>query len=331
MTPDKPVRQAELPAERADLVLEQHPERLDEPESHALRQAADIVVRLDRDRRTAVEGNRLDDVRIERSLGEKVRAAKLCRLRLEHLDEGGADDLALALGVIDAGQPLEEQRARIGMHQRDVEMAAEQADHLPGLARAHQARIHEDAAEPVPDRFMQQQRGNRAVHAAGKPAHDPPAADLRPDLGDSRFPEGRHRPVGLGPRDAAHEVADQPGAVGRMHDLGVELHAVEPPVLVRDGGIGRGFAARGDPEPLRQRLDPVAVAHPDRVAPARLPDALEQRALRDRLHRCAPELPVVGGPDMGAHLRRHDLLPVADAQHRRARLEQRRMGRRRRG
>ena len=49
MAADQAVRQAELAAERAHLVLEQLAQRLDQLQVHALRQAADIVVRLDGD------------------------------------------------------------------------------------------------------------------------------------------------------------------------------------------------------------------------------------------------------------------------------------------
>jgi hypothetical protein len=47
--------QAELAAEHAHLVLEQLAQRLDQLHVHALGQAADIVVRLDRHRRAAGE------------------------------------------------------------------------------------------------------------------------------------------------------------------------------------------------------------------------------------------------------------------------------------
>jgi hypothetical protein len=46
---DEMVGQAQFAAEFADLVLEQLAQRLDELQLHARRQAADIVVRLDRD------------------------------------------------------------------------------------------------------------------------------------------------------------------------------------------------------------------------------------------------------------------------------------------
>ena len=48
--------------------------------------------------------------------------------RVEHIDEGGADGLALLFGVGDPGELVEEQRAGVAVDQRDVVMlAAEQA------------------------------------------------------------------------------------------------------------------------------------------------------------------------------------------------------------
>src|SRR5437762_8845311 len=49
-------------------------------------------------------------------------------------------------------------------------------------------------------------------------------------------------------RDLAHEVAQQRGAVRRMHDLEVELGGVEPALLVRDHGDGRIGRGADHPE-----------------------------------------------------------------------------------
>ena len=87
--------QAQLAAELAHLVLEQFAQRLDQLHVHPLGQAADIVVALDGHRRTAGEADALDDVGVERALREEVGAADLLRLGLEHVDEFGADELAL--------------------------------------------------------------------------------------------------------------------------------------------------------------------------------------------------------------------------------------------
>ena len=135
MAADEGLGQAELAAEHADLVLEQFAQRLDQLHVHPLGQAADIVVALDRHRRPAGEADALDHVRIERALGEEIGAADLRRLRLEDVDEGLADELALGLGIVEPGEAAEELVRRVHMDQRDIVVVAEQADDLLGLAR----------------------------------------------------------------------------------------------------------------------------------------------------------------------------------------------------
>ena len=128
---DEMLGQAQLAAELAHLVLEQFAQRLDQLQFHARRQAADIVVRLDRDRGAAEWADRLDHIGIERALRQELDVADLVRLLVEHVDKGGADRLALFLGVGDAGELVEEQPARIAMDQRNVVMAAEEAARPP--------------------------------------------------------------------------------------------------------------------------------------------------------------------------------------------------------
>src|SRR5208282_6187386 len=95
---DETVGQAELAAECAHLVLEELAQWLDELEIHAVGQAADIVMRLDRDRGSAERAHRLDHVGIEGALRQKLDAAKLGGLLVEDVDKGGADRLALVFG-----------------------------------------------------------------------------------------------------------------------------------------------------------------------------------------------------------------------------------------
>src|SRR3546814_5207137 len=71
-----------------------------------------------------------------RALRQEIRTTDLRRLLLEDVDEGAADDLALALGIVDALQLAEEELAGVAVHQRDVVVMAEQLDHLPGLVLA---------------------------------------------------------------------------------------------------------------------------------------------------------------------------------------------------
>ena len=102
VTADEDFRQAQFAAQRADFVLEQLAQGFDELHVHPLGQSADVVVALDRHRRSAGERDALDHVGIERALRKEIGAAHLLRLGLEHVDEGLADELALGFGVGDA-------------------------------------------------------------------------------------------------------------------------------------------------------------------------------------------------------------------------------------
>src|SRR3546814_8315401 len=184
MASDEGVGQAQFAAELAHLVLEELAQRLDQLHVYALGKAADIVVALDGDRGSAGEANALDHVRIERALGQEIGAADLARFLLEHVDKRLADELALGLGIADAGEAGEEQSLGVHMDERDVVMVAEEADDLLGLAEAHQAVIDEDAGELIADRLVDQHRRDGAVDAAGKAANHLPLAHLLADLRD---------------------------------------------------------------------------------------------------------------------------------------------------
>jgi hypothetical protein len=251
---------------------------------------------------------------IERALGEELRAADLPRLGLEHVDEQPADRLALGLRVGDAGQRVKEQRRGIGMDQRDVVAVAEQPHDLGPLVLAQQAVVDEHALELVADRLVQQHGHHRGVDAAREAADHLAGADQAADLGDGALAERGHRPLAAAAGDVEREVAQQPGAVGRVHHLGMELHRVVAPRLVGDRRERRVLAGGDHREAGRQLGDAVAVAHPDLLAVAWLPDAVEQRRLRLDLDLGAAELAMVARLDLAAELVRHGLLAVADAQ-----------------
>ena len=290
---------------------------------HALGQAADIVVRLDGHRGPAREGDALDDVGIERALGEEGRRTLAVRgdlfgFRLEHLDEQSADGLAFYLRVGNAGELGEEKIGGVHMNQRDVVVVAEHFHDLVGLVQAHQAVIDEDAGELVADRLVDQHRGDGGIDAAGEAADHPLASDLVPDLADHLGAVGRHRPVGLQPDDPVHEVGKQFCAVRRVHHLGVEHGRIVAAALVGSDGEGRVLRRRDDVEALGQFGDAVAVAHPDGIALADFPEAVEERACRLDLDIGAAEFSRVAALDRAAELRGHRLLAVANAEDRHA-------------
>src|SRR4029453_12383543 len=222
---DEGGRDAEHDAEVAHFVFEQLAQRLDELEAHALGQAADVVVALDGLRRP-FERHRLDDVGIERALGEKADVAQLLGLFLEYLDEGDADDAPLLLRVFDAAQAIEEALRGVDGFDAEVKGVAEELHDALGLAAAQDAVFDEDAGELIADGAVHERRRHRRVDAAAQPAHHAGRPDAGADALDLALDEILHRPVGLGVADAEDEVLEQLAAARRVRDLGVKLDRV---------------------------------------------------------------------------------------------------------
>ena len=185
-------------------------------------------------------------------------------------------------GSVTPSSPPRKSRARVHVDERDVVAVAKQRDDLLRLPCPHQAVIDEHAGELLADRLVDQHRRDGAVDAAGKAADDATAADLLADVGDLRVAEAGHRPVARAAANVAHEVGEQLAAVGRVHDLRMEHQAVALRLLVSGDGEGCAFGTRDHLEARRERLDPVAVAHPDLVLLADVPQPVEQGGRRRR-------------------------------------------------
>ena len=165
------------------LVLEQVAQRLDELEAEVGRQPADVVVGLDLLGGLRLRRRRFDDVGVERPLRQEVDPPELGRLLLEDADELVADDPALLLGVLDAGQAGEEALAGVDHHEVHPEVALEgDAEQLQFLL-AHQAVVDVDAGQPIPDRPVDERRRDRRVDPARQRADDQP---VRPGLAGVR-------------------------------------------------------------------------------------------------------------------------------------------------
>ena len=102
--------------------------------------------------------------------------------------------------------------------------------------------VDEHAGELVADRFVDQDRRDRGIDAAGQAADHLALPDLGADLFDRLLAEGAHGPVAGQACDLADEIADQLCAIGRVHHFGMKHQAVIPALLVLDHGerrIGR--------------------------------------------------------------------------------------------
>ena len=154
------------------------------------------------------------------------------------------------------------------MDEVQVVVFLEHGNDIGCLVLAHQTVVDEDAGQLVADGLVDQERRNGGIDATRKRADHALVADLGADLLDRLLAVGLHRPVALHAGDVLDEVLDELRAIGRVHDLRMELHGVILARLVgnegerRVGGGGKHLEAR------RDRGYAVAMAHPDLVAGA---------------------------------------------------------------
>ena len=205
------------------------------------------MVRLDQRGDAVLAAARLDDVRVERPLDEEAHVAELSRLLLEDADELLADDLALLLRVGHAGEPAEEALLRLHVDERHVEVAAERLDDLLGLVLAQQAVVDEDARELVADGLVHEQRRDRRVDAARERAEHALGADRGADARDLLLDHRSGRPGRRRAGDLVEEVLEDLLAVRRVHDLGMELDAVELALAILERRDRRRRRARRSP------------------------------------------------------------------------------------
>ena len=268
----------------------------------------------------------LDHVRVERALDQEADVLELRRLLLEDADELLADDLALALGVVDArragrGSAPRRRRGRAGCR-----TVAEGLDDLLGLVHAHQAVVDEDAGELLADRPVDEQRRDRGVDAAGEAADH--AARRRPGRGSRR--PARRSPT------AATTARSQPATSRRkrVEDLGAVAACGRP-----RGGTGsrRGRArATRRRRPASPGLEASAVkpgggsktcrgGSSSSSAPRAGPPSRRPPPSRS-VSSVRPNSPASAALDPAAERQDHRLHPVTDAEHRDPELEQ--LGRR---
>ncbi len=201
--------QPQLSADLPHLVLEEFPQRLEKLEREPLRQAADVVVGLDRDRRAATGRQRFDHIGVQSALDQESDVGPTASgLLLEDLDEGVPDSPPLLLGIGDAGQPFEERIGRIHDAKVDAQMASEGGLHLLPLMQAKETMVDEYAGESVAHGPVHQHGRDRGVDASRQSADDTARRPNR--LANPRhlaFDEVTRRPVRSAAAHLEQEVA----------------------------------------------------------------------------------------------------------------------------
>ena len=125
---------ARVAAQPADFVLEQIAQRLDQLEAQILRQPADVVMQLDRGRRTIGARRRFRSRRDTAFPAPETRRLRILRRFVcEALDEHMADPPSLLLRIDDAGQRRQKSIFGFDDVQIGFEVMRELADHRPLL------------------------------------------------------------------------------------------------------------------------------------------------------------------------------------------------------
>ena len=129
--------------------------------------------------------------------------------------------------------------------------------------------VDEDTGQLVADRLVHEQRSDGGVDAARQRAQHTLLPDLGADPLDLLLDHGRGRPGGPRAGDAVEEVLQHLLAVRRVHDLRVELDAVQVPVRRLEGG-DRGRVGAGG------HLGPVAVPQSRNRGGSSIPSGLPE-------------------------------------------------------
>ena len=202
-----------------------------------------------------------------------------------------------------------------------MEVAAERLDDLLRLVLAQQAVVDEHARELVADGLVHEECRDGRVDAAGERAQHALRADRGADARDLLLDHGSGRPGRRRTRDLVEEVLQDLLAVRRVHDLGMELDAVELARAILERRDRRGRRGGGHLGAGGRRGHGVAVAHPHRLLGREVVEELGLVRLELRL----PELRRARALDRAAEIARHELHAVADAERRDPEREDRRV------
>ncbi len=193
-----------------------------------------------------------------------------------------------------------------------MEVPVEGLDDLLGLVLAQEAVVDEDARELIADGLVDEERRDGGVDAARERAEHALRADRGADARDLLLDDGRGCPRRRRARDLVEEVLQDLLPVRGVHDLGMELDAVEPSPAILEGRDRGRRRARRHLRARGRRRHRVAVAHPHGLLGREVVEELRLARLEIGL----PELRRAGALDGAAEVARHELHAVTDAERR---------------
>ena len=268
MAPHDFLGQTEIAAHLANLVFEQPAQGLHQLELEIFRQPTHVVVALDLHRNPLTgfgidaRAGALDHIGIQGALGQVIEGSKPLALLFKHPDEFGANQLALLLGI---GHPIElvdEALPGIDVFDIDVKTLVEKLHQKLGLPFAHEALVNEHAGELIANGLVQQEGEGGGIDTTGEGQQHALLAHLGPHISHGLIDESGRGPVGFALTNVINEIAQHGHPTGGMDHLRVELHPIQPPLVIGHRRLGRVVRMGQAGKTCGQALHGITVAHP---------------------------------------------------------------------
>ena len=203
-----------------------------------------------------------DHIGVKGALGEVIKGPKPLALLFKHPDEFGANQLALLLGIGDPIKLVDEALPGIDVFDIDVKTLVEKLHQKLGLPFAHEALVNEHAGELIANGLVQQEGEGGGIDTTGEGQQDTLISHLGPHISHGLIDESRRGPVGFALTNVINEIAQHRHPTGGMDHLGVELHPIQPPLVIGHRRLGRVVGMGQPGKACGQALHGITVAHP---------------------------------------------------------------------
>ena len=260
--------QPETAAHLANLVFKQPAEGLHQLELEILRQATHVVVALDLHRNPLTgfgidaRAGTLDHIGIQGALGQVIEGPKPLALLLKHPDEFSANQLALLLWISHPIELVDETLPGIDVFDIDVKTLVEKLHQKLGLPLTHETLVNEHASELIANCLVQQEGKGGGIDTTREGQQHALLAHLGPHISHGLIDESGRGPVGFALTNVIDEIAQHRHPTGGMDHLRVELHPIQPPLVISHRRLGRVVGMGQSGKACRQALHGITVAHP---------------------------------------------------------------------
>ena len=319
MPVDKVLWQTKRDAQRADLVLEEVVQWLNQVKVNALWKWNQVVVALNGCSLAAcLTSAGLNNVRINGALCQELNAVQILSLVKEDLPELGTNQATLHLWLGNASQKLCVALLCVNVNQRHVELLAENLLNHLWLALTEHAMVNKHAGQLVANSAMDKSCDNRRVNAAGKRQNNAAIANLLANLLNLLLNDVVHGPSLLKTTDIEQEVRKHLGTAFGVINLWVELSGIQVLSSVFHSSDRAYVGRSGNGKALWDLRHSVAVTHPNGL--------LLSGAIKNATLPCASQmswaiLALLGVSNGAAQGNRHNLLSIAETKDRKAKFQ----------